>query len=56
MYWTGKAMNNLVSYFGLVDARIRASNKDLPVKVAKSQKLFPFGSILKKNHESTDST
>ena len=24
-------MNNLLSYFGLVDARIRASEKDLPV-------------------------
>ena len=24
-------MNNLLSYCGLVDARIRASNKDLPV-------------------------
>ena len=24
-------MNNLLSYFGLFDARIRASNKDLPV-------------------------
>ena len=32
MYWTGKSMNNLLSYCGLVDARIRASNKDLPVK------------------------
>ena len=25
-------MNNLSSYYGLVDARIRASDKDLPVK------------------------
>ena len=25
-------MNNLLSYFGLVDPRIRASEKDLPVK------------------------
>ena len=25
-------MNNLLSYCGLVDARIRASNKDLPVQ------------------------
>ena len=33
MYWTGKSMNNLLSYCGLVDARIRASNKDLPVTV-----------------------
>ena len=32
MYWTGKSMNNILSYCGLVDARIRASNKDLPVK------------------------
>ena len=26
-------MNNLSSYFGLVDAKIRASDKDLPVQV-----------------------
>jgi hypothetical protein len=25
-------MNNLLSYCGLVDARIRASNQDLPVQ------------------------
>ena len=25
-------MNNLLSYFGLVEAKIRASDKDLPVK------------------------
>ena len=31
MYWTGKPMNNLLSYCGLVDARIRGSNKDLLV-------------------------
>ena len=31
MYWTGKSMNNLLSYCGLVDARINASDKDLPV-------------------------
>ena len=24
-------MNNLLSYYGLVDAKIRASDKDLPV-------------------------
>ena len=33
MYRTGKSMNNLLTYCGLVDARIRASNKDLPVTV-----------------------
>ena len=32
MYWTGKSINNLLSYCcGLVDARISASEKDLPV-------------------------
>ena len=31
MYWTGKLMNNLLSYCGLVDTRIRASDIDLPV-------------------------
>ena len=31
MSWTGKSMNNLLSYCGLVDARIIASEKDLPV-------------------------
>ena len=25
-------MNNMLSYFGLVDAKIRASDKDLPVQ------------------------
>ena len=31
MYWTCNSMNNLSSYFGLVDAKVRASDKDLPV-------------------------
>ena len=31
MYWTGNSMNNLLSYCGLVDARISGSEKDLPV-------------------------
>ena len=31
MYWTGKSMSNRLSYCGLVDPRISASNKDLPV-------------------------
>ena len=30
MYWTGKSINNL-SFCGLVDVRINASDKDLPV-------------------------
>ena len=28
----GNSMNNLLSYYGLVDARISASEKDLPVQ------------------------
>ena len=31
MYWTCNSMNNLSSYCGLVDAKIRPSDKDLPV-------------------------
>ena len=31
MYLTGKSMNNLLSYCGLVDARTSAFEKDLPV-------------------------
>ena len=32
MYWTCNSMNNLMSYYELVDAKIRASDKDLPVQ------------------------
>ena len=31
MYWTCNSMNNLLTYCGLVAARISASEKDLPV-------------------------
>jgi hypothetical protein len=31
MYCTGKSMNNLLLYCGLVDVRINAFDKDLPV-------------------------
>ena len=40
MYRTGKSMNNILSYCGLVGARIRASNKDLPVKAAEVPEAF----------------
>ena len=30
LYFNGVSMNNLLSYFGLIDARMRASDKDLP--------------------------
>ena len=33
MYWTGNSMNNLLWYCGLLDAKIRASDIDLPVVV-----------------------
>ena len=33
MYRTCNSMNNLSSYCGLVDAKIRASGKDLPVQI-----------------------
>ena len=31
MYWTGKSMNNILSLCGLVDAKVSASEKDLPL-------------------------
>ena len=34
LYFSGNSMNNLLSYCGLTDARMRASEKDLPVLVA----------------------
>ena len=33
MYWTCSSMNNLSSYYWLVDAKIRTSDKDLPVRL-----------------------
>ena len=33
MYWSRNSMNNLLSYCGLVDARISASDKDLPLQI-----------------------
>ena len=30
-YWTFNSMNNMSSYYGLVDAKIRAADKDLPL-------------------------
>ena len=33
MHWTGKLMNNLLSYFGLVDVKINAFDKDLHVQM-----------------------
>ena len=41
MYWTCNSMHDLSSYCGLVDAKLRASDKDLPVmKNQKFTQLF----------------
>ena len=40
MFWTCNSMNNLLSYCGLVDAEIRASDKDLPLQLEKSRQLW----------------
>ena len=32
MHWTGKSIINILSYCWLVDSRISASDKDLPVQ------------------------
>ena len=37
MYWTGISMSNLLSYCGLVDVRINASDKDIPVNTVNIQ-------------------
>ena len=51
MFKTGKSMNNQLSYCGLVDPRINASDKDLPVKVRFSSLKLIKG-IYKKCEES----
>jgi len=33
VFFEGNSMNNLLSYCGLTDARLRASDRDLPVQV-----------------------
>ena len=42
MYWTCNSMNNLSSYCGLVDAKIRASDKDLPVSWQLQKSFFIY--------------
>ena len=42
--FSGNSMNNLLSYCGLTDLRMRASEKDLPVQ----NTIFIFIYILKK--------
>ena len=38
-------MNNLSSHFGLVDAKIRASDKDLPVQSLNVEQIVKWKSI-----------
>ena len=50
MYWTGKSMNNLLTYCGLVDPRISASDKDLPAQALFTSsrcQLFTIGEPVK---------
>ena len=51
MYWTCNSMNNLLSYCGLVDAKIRASDKDLPVQ----QSVMVILSCLAKKNQNLNS-
>ena len=37
LYFSGNSMNNLSSYCGLTDSRMRASEKDLPVSIIQIQ-------------------
>ena len=45
-YLIGKSMNNLLSYCGLVDVRINASDKDLPVQDSNPDYYLPTCSFL----------
>ena len=38
LYFSENSMNNLSSYYGLTDSRIRASDKDSPVQETKKER------------------
>ena len=42
MFWTRNSMNNLSSYCGLFDARISASDKDLPVQMIRAGRAVSY--------------
>ena len=44
MYWAGKSLDNLLSYCGLVDVRINASDKDLSALYVPFQRRLYFTS------------
>ena len=45
LYFFGNSMNDLLSYCGLTDARIRASEKDLPVQLWQKLKNVCFKTL-----------
>ena len=47
LYFSGNSMNYLISYCGLTDARIRASEKDLPVQLWQKIKNEPEKKLTK---------
>ena len=48
LYFSWKSMNNLSSYCGLTDARMRASEKDLPVLSKFQNNYAHFFGVLRK--------
>ena len=50
MYWTRNSMNNLLSFTGLVDTRVSASEKNLPVRNSNSKNIWPIVAYLSTNH------
>ena len=54
MYWTCNLMNNLSSYCGLVDAKIRAYDKDLPVPSFNKQHIKNFWGKVVFFHQCSD--
>ena len=47
----GNPMNNLLSCCGLIDAKIRASDKDLPVPAFETKSLLQHGVFIKLTSE-----
>ena len=48
MHWTRNSMNNLLWNFGLIDGRISASEKDLPVQEQRPKTTGEWMSVLSK--------
>ena len=55
MYWNGDSKNNLLSYFGLVDAKIRVSDNHSPVqKLLSKVEERQWQEINEKNYSHTE--